>query len=246
MWTPNGCTGSPGRLAGAMLAAWSGGLGRLGGTAVTEPSGPELSSAARTSLARASVIAALGLSVTGVLIGGLWAWIAPPIHLVVAITHAGERVHDYLGAESEHFFNAPCLMLGLLTAVAVVAPVLAWQWRARRGPRMVVGLSLGMVIVAVAAAAVGALLVRLRYGALNFDAIPLFGKPAVAYVVQAPPVFFGLGPLQVVLTLFWPAAVAALVYALLAAGNARDDLGAFPVADQASSALPMEPEASVS
>jgi hypothetical protein len=246
MWTTNGCTGSPGRLAGAMLAAWSGGLGRLGGTAVTEPSGPELSSAARTSLARASVIAALGLSVTGVLIGGLWAWIAPPIHLVVAITHAGERVHDYLGAESEHFFNAPCLMLGLLTAVAVVAPVLAWQWRARRGPRMVVGLSLGMMIVAVAAAAVGALLVRLRYGALNFDAIPLFGKPAVAYVVQAPPVFFGLGPLQVVLTLFWPAAVAALVYALLAAGNARDDLGAFPVADQASSALPMEPEASVS
>jgi hypothetical protein len=246
MWTPNGCTGSPGRLAGAMLAAWSGGLGRLGGTAVTEPSAPELSSAPRTSLARASVIAALGLSVTGVLIGGLWAWIAPPIHVVVAITHAGERVHDYVGAESEHFFNAPCLMLGLLTAVAVVAPVLAWQSRARRGPRMVVGLSLGMVIVSVAAAAVGALLVRLRYGALNFDAIPLFGKPAVAYVVQAPPVFFGLGPLQVVLTLFWPAAIAALAYALLAAGSARDDLGALTVADQASSALPMEPEASVS
>ena len=180
------------------------------------------------------------------MIGGLWAWIAPPIHVVVAITHAGERVHDYVGAESEHFFNAPCLMLGLLTAVAVVAPVLAWQSRARRGPRMVVGLSLGMVIVSVTAAAVGALLVRLRYGALNFDAIPLFGKPAVAYVVQAPPVFFGLGPLQVVLTLFWPAGVAALVYALLAAGNARDDLGALPVVDQASSVLPMEPEASVS
>ena len=213
---------------------------------MTEHPVPELSGPSGASPARAIVIVALGLSATGVLIGGLWAWIAAPIHAVVALTHAGERVHDYLGAESEHFFNAPCLMLGLLTAVAVVAPVLAWQWRAHRGPRMVVGLSLGMVIVAVAAAAVGALLVRLRYGALNFDAIPLFGKPAVAYVVQAPPVFFGLGPLQVVLTLFWPAAVAALVYALLAAGNARDDLGALPVADQASSALPMEPEASVS
>ena len=213
---------------------------------MTEPSGPEPSSAPRTLPARASVIAALGLSATGVLIGGLWAWIAPPIHVVVAITRAGERVHDYLGAESEHFFNAPCLLLGLLTAVAVVAPVLAWQWRARRGPRMVVGLSIGMVIVAGTAAGVGALLVRLRYGALNVDAVPLFGKPAVAYVVQAPPVFFGLGPLQVVLTLFWPAGVAALVYALLAAGNARDDLGALPVVDQASSVLPMEPEASVS
>jgi hypothetical protein len=166
--------------------------------------------------------------------------------VVVAITRAGERVHDYLGTESEHFFNAPSLMLGLLTVVAVIAPVLAWQWRQRRGPRMVVGLSIGMVIVAMAAAAVGALLVRLHYGASNFDAVPLFGKPAVAYVVQAPPVFFGLGPLQVVVTLFWPTAIAALVYALLAAGNARDDLGRLPVADHASPALPMEPEASVS
>jgi hypothetical protein len=213
---------------------------------VTQPSGPKLSSAPQASRARAIVVAALGFSATGVLIGGLWAWIAPPIHVVVAITRAGERVHDYLGTESEHFFNAPCLMLGLLTVVAVIAPVLAWQWRQRRGPRMVVGLSIGMVIVAMAAAAVGALLVRLHYGASNFDAVPLFGKPAVAYVVQAPPVFFGLGPLQVVVTLFWPTAIAALVYALLAAGNARDDLGRLPVADQASPALPMEPEASVS
>ena len=213
---------------------------------MTQPSGPKLSSAPQASRARAIVVAALGFSATGVLIGGLWAWIAPPIHVVVAITRAGERVHDYLGTESEHFFNAPCLMLGLLTVVAVIAPVLAWQWRQRRGPRMVVGLSIGMVIVAMAAAAVGALLVRLHYGASNFDAVPLFGKPAVAYVVQAPPVFFGLGPLQVVVTLFWPTAIAALVYALLAAGNARDDLGRLPVADQASPALPMEPEASVS
>ena len=213
---------------------------------MTEPSGPELSSAPRASRARAIVIAALGFSATGVLIGGLWAWIAPPIQVVVAITRAGERVHDYLGTESEHFFDAPCLMLGLLTAVAVVAPVLVWQWREHRGPRMVVGLSIGMVIVAVAAAAVGVLVVRLRYGASNFDAIPLFGKPAVAYVAQAPPVFFGPGALHVVLTLLWPAAIAALVYALLAAGSARDDLGGLPVADQASPARPMEPEASVS
>jgi hypothetical protein len=213
---------------------------------VTEPSGPELSSALRTSRARAIVIAVLGLSATGVLIGGLWAWIAPPIHLVVAITRAGERVHDYLGTESEHFFDAPCLMLGLLTVVAVVAPVLAWQWREHRGPGMVVGLSIGMVTAALAASAVGALLVRLRYGPSNFDAVPLLGKPSVAYVIQAPPVFFGHGPLQVATTLLWPAAITALAYALLAAANARDDLGGLPVADQPSHALPMEPEATVS
>jgi Protein of unknown function (DUF2567) len=213
---------------------------------VTEQVGPETSQPAgirRTSRRRAIVSAALALSATGVLIGGLWAWIAPPIHLVVAITRAGERVHDYLGTESEHFFDAPCLMLGLLTMVAVVASVLVWQWREHRGPGMVIGLSIGMAFAAVAASAVGAVLVRLRYGVLNIDGVPLSGKPSVAYLIQAPPVFFAQGPLQAATTVLWPAATAALVYAVLAAGNARDDLGSLPVAEPPSHALPMEPEA---
>jgi hypothetical protein len=174
----------------------------------------------------------LALSGTGVLIGGWWAWIAPPLRAVVALTHAGERVHDYLGSESDHFFVAPCLMLGLLTVVAVVASVLVWQWREQRGPGMVVALSIGLVIGAAAAVGVGALLVRLRYGALDFGAIPLSSDHKVAYVVEAPPVLFAHGPLQVALTLMWPAGIAALVYAVLAAANARDDLGSRPVADQ--------------
>jgi len=211
---------------------------------VTEQAGPETPEPAgvpATSRTRAIATAALGAAATGALIGGLWAWIAPPIHAVVAITHGGERVHDYLGTESAHFFDAPCLMLGLLTALAVVAPVLVWQWRRRRGPGMVIGLSIGMVIVAAAAAATGAALVRLRYGALNFDAIPLPGSSSVAYVTEAPPVFFSQGPLQVAVTLMWPAAFAALVYAVLAAAHARDDLGGLPL--EPSHALPMQPEA---
>ena len=207
------------------------------------PETPETARVPRTSRPRATVIAALGVAATGVLVGGLWAWIAPPIHAVVAITHAGERVHDYLGTESDHFFNAPCLMLGLLTVLAVVAPMLVWQWREHRGPGMVIGLSVGMVTAAATASAIGAVLVRLSYGALNFDAVPLSGRPSVAYVVQAPPVFFSQGPLQVAMTLIWPAAIAALVYALLAAADARDDLGGLPVADHPSHALPMQPEA---
>lgn len=181
---------------------------------------------------RAAAVAGLAVAAVGVSIGGLWAWIAPPIHAVVALTRAGDRVHDYLGNESEHFFDAPCLMLGLLTVLAVVAPVLAWQWRARRGPGMVVALTTGMVTVAAVATAVGAALVRIRDGALNFDAVPLAKGPSVAYVVQAPPVFFSDHPLQVALTLLWPAATAALVYAVLAAADARDDLGAPPPAEQ--------------
>lgn len=194
----------------------------------------------RRARVRAVALAALGTTAAGVLLGGLWAWIAPPIHAVVAITHAGERVHDYLGNESEHFFDAPCLLLGLLTVLAVVGTVLAWQWREHRGPAMVLGLSVGMAAGAAAAAATGALLVRLAYGALDFDAVAVSGKPAVAYVVQAPPVFFSHAPLQVALTLAWPAGIAALVYALIAAADARDDLGGLPVADP-SGAPPVEP-----
>ncbi len=191
-----------------------------------------------TGRAGAVIGAALAPMVTGALLGALWAWIAAPIHAVVAKTRAGERVHDYLGAEAEHFFDDPCLLLGVLTALAVVGAVLGWQWRRLRGPVMVVGLFLGMVAAATAASATGAALVRLRYGALDFDAVPLSGDPAVAYVVEAPPVFFSHGPLQVAATLAWPAAIATLVYALMAAADARDDLGAPPVGDPPPDALP--------
>ncbi|WAC94394.1 DUF2567 domain-containing protein [Mycobacterium sp. Aquia_213] len=195
---------------------------------------------------RAIILVALGLSATGVLVGALWAWLAPPIHLVVAMTRSGERVHDYLGTESQHFFDVPCLLLGLLTVLAVVAPVLTWQWRRLRGPGMVIGLTIGMVGAAGVASGVGAVLALLRYGALDVDKVPVVGSPAVSYVVQAPPVFFGPGPLQIAITLLWPAAIAALVYALLAAGSAHDDLGSSGLAGRPTHSLPMEPEASVS
>jgi hypothetical protein len=188
----------------------------------------------------------LGLTVAGAVLGGLWAWIAPPIHGVVALTKSGERVHDYLGNESQHFFDAPCLLLGLLTFVAIVAPILLWQWRESRGPGVVFGLVVGLVTAAAAAAAVGAGLVRLRYGALNFDTVALSGgEHKLAYVVEAPPVFFSHALLPLAATLIWPAGIAALVYAVIAAGSARDDLGGRPVASEPASALPMEPEAYV-
>lgn len=215
---------------------------------MTEPAHTQPNGVPRRSPARAIAVAGVAPVAAGVLVGGLWAWIAPPIHAVVALTRAGERVHDYLGNESQHFFDAPCLMLGLLTVLAVLAPALAWQWRVRRGPGMVVALSTGLVAAAAVAAATGAALVRIRYGALNFDAVPLPKGPSVAYVIQAPPVFFAGDPLRVALTVLWPAAIAALVYAVLAAADARDDLGAIPPRDRSSDALPVgagsAPEAS--
>jgi hypothetical protein len=157
---------------------------------MTGSSEPPLAGAPRMSRARAVVVVVIGLLATGVLIGGLWAWIAPAIHGVVAVDHTGERVHDYLGAESEHFFVAAFLTLGLLSVVSVVAPVLVWQWREHRGPGMVAGLSIGLVVAAPAAVAVGAPLVRLRYGVVDFAGAPLTDDHPVYYFTQGPPVFF--------------------------------------------------------
>lgn len=152
MRAPDGGAGSARRVAGDVLAARTGGLGRHGGTAVIPQ--PELDYFRSRDRFVLQVI--LGLSGVGVLIGGCWAWIAPPIHAVAALTKTGERVHDYLGTDSEHFFVAPCLMLGLLTVVAVVAPVLVWQRRAQRGPATAFALAVGLIIGAAAAAGWGA------------------------------------------------------------------------------------------
>jgi hypothetical protein len=212
-----------------------------------ELSGPfEPVSTPGTSPARAILVVTAGFAAAGVLIGAWWAWIAPSISAVVALTRAGDRVHDYLGNESQDFFVAPSMMLGLLSVLAVVGSVVVWQWRDQRGPGMVVALSIGSVAAAAVAAAVGVLLVRLRYGALNFDAIPLSSDHRIAYVIQAPPVFFAQAPLHVAATLIWPAATAALVYAVLAGANARDDLGGRPVPERRVSPYPMAPEASMS
>jgi len=187
--------------------------------------------APRTSRRRAAITVAVGLLPVGVLIGGLWAWLVPPIHGVVALTHNGERLQDYLGNEPDHFFVAAFLMLGLLNVVAAVAAVLAWQWRPHRGPGMVAGLCTGVVIAAGAAVGVGVLLVHLRYGAVNFAAVPVSHEHPLYYFIEAPPVFFGPSRLQIACTLLLPAATAALVYATPAAATARDDLGGYPAVD---------------
>jgi hypothetical protein len=182
----------------------------------------------RTSRRRAAITVAVGLLPVGVLVGGLWAWLVPPIHGVVALTRNGQRLQDYLGNEPDHFFVAAFLMLGLLNVVAAVAAVLAWQWRPHRGPGMVAGLCTGVVIAAGAAVGVGMLLVHLRYGAVNFAAVPVSHEHPLYYFIEAPPVFFGPSRLQIACTLLLPAATAALVYATPAAATARDDLGGYP------------------
>jgi hypothetical protein len=172
------------------------------------------------------------LTLAGVLVGALWAWLAPSIHGVVALTKSGERVKAYLGNEADHFFISAFLLVGMLGAVAVVAAVLLWQWKAHRGPAMVAALAIGAAAATGAAAGVGALLVRLRYGTVDIPGAPVSPEHRVHYVVEAPAVFFGHSPLHIAATLLLPAAAAALVYALLAVSTQRDDLGAWPPVDE--------------
>ncbi len=186
----------------------------------------------RISRRRAVLLTIAALTLAGVLVGALWAWLAPSIHGVVALTKSGERVKAYLGNEADHFFISAFLLVGMLAAVAVVAAVLLWQWKAHRGPAMVAALAIGAAAATGAAAGVGALLVRLRYGTVDIPGAPVSPEHRVHYVVEAPAVFFGHSPLHIAATLLLPAAAAALVYALLAVSTQRDDLGAWPPVDE--------------
>jgi hypothetical protein len=192
----------------------------------------------RTPRRRAAVIVVFGLTLASAVLGALWVLLAPPVHGVVALTKGGERVHTYLGNEADHFFVAAVMMLGMLTVLAVVSAVLVWQWRAHRGPAMVAALSVGSALGALAAAGVGAVLARLRYGVVDFDAVPLTPDDRIAYFTQAPSVVFGHAPWQMATGVLVPAAAAALVYGLLALSTVRDDLGAYPPQESPAMLLP--------
>jgi Protein of unknown function (DUF2567) len=186
----------------------------------------------RISRRLAVVIAVAGLTVAGVLVGALWAWLAPSIHGVVALTKSGERVKAYLGNEADHFFISAFLIVGMLSALCVIAAVLLWQWRAHRGPAMVAALAVGAAAAAGAATGVGAALVRWQYGVVDIAAAPVSPEHRVHYIVEAPAVFFGHSPLQIAATVLFPVAAAALVYSTIAMATSRDDLGAWPPVEQ--------------
>lgn len=173
-----------------------------------------------------SVVAALTLS--GVVLGAVWAWIAPPLQTFVGLTKSGERVDGFLGRAADNQFVAVAIMVGLLTFLAIVSAVAVWQWRRRRGPLLATALWIGQAFAAAAAAGTGAALAHWRYGTPDRN-VELSPDNRVAYFTEAPPVFPGHHPLQIAVALLLPAAVAALAYAFLAVANPRDDLGVEPM-----------------
>jgi Protein of unknown function (DUF2567) len=199
----------------------------------------------RISRRLAVVIAVAGLTVAGALVGALWSSLAPSIHGVVALTKSGERVKAYLGNEADHFFISAFLIVGMLSALCVIAAVLLWQWRAHRGPAMVAALAVGAAAAAGAATGVGAALVRWQYGVVDIAAAPVSPEHRVHYIVEAPAVFFGHSPLQIAATVLFPVAAAALVYSTIAMATSRDDLGAWPPVEQPSLGLPTTAESAL-
>ncbi|QZH63864.1 DUF2567 domain-containing protein [Mycolicibacterium farcinogenes] len=184
--------------------------------------------APRVSRERAVVTVIAVLAGVGAVLGALWAFLAPGVHGVVALTRSGERVHAYLGGESDHFFTSAFMFVGLLVVMAVVAAVAVWQWTAHRGPVLVAALAVGCSVATAVAAGVGAALAHWRFGSLDIAGAPVTPEHRVHYVVEAASVFFGHTPLQIAGTLLFPAAAAAMVYALIAVSTVRDDLGAWP------------------
>ncbi|MBJ7338469.1 DUF2567 domain-containing protein [Mycolicibacterium sp.] len=174
-----------------------------------------------------------GLTLAGVVVGAVWAWLAPPVQLVIALTRNGDRVRGYVGDESDLLFLGAFLMTGLLFVVAVTAAVAVWQWRPHRGPIAVGALSIGALAAAGAAAGVGAALARWRHGVVDVAAAPISPEHRVFYTQQAPAVFFGHSPLQIAASIVLPAGVAALVYAMCVLSTKRDDLGAWPPLERA-------------
>lgn len=195
---------------------------------MTVPAG---AAAPRRSRAAAAVTVVVTLAVCGAALGAAWSLIAPPIHTLTALTKAGERVDGFLGKEADNMFVAGAMMIGLLSAFAVVSSVAVWQWRAHRGPVLVTALWIGQVAAAGAATGTGALLAHWRYGTPDHQGVPLSPENRVHYFTEAPPVFLGHNGFQIAVTLLLPAALAALGYALMAVATPRDDLGAWPPQD---------------
>ena len=184
--------------------------------------------APRHSHLSAALRVVVGLVLAGVLVGALWAWLAPPIQIVIALARNGDRVRGYVGDEANNLFLAAFELVGFLFVLAVVSAALVWKWRPHRGPGMVAALALGLTAAAAVAVGVGAALAHWRYGTIDVMAAPVSPEHRVHYAFEAPGVLFGHSGWQPLGTILFPAGIAALVYATFALAAKRDDLGSWP------------------
>ena len=74
----------------------------------------------RRSKTAAAVIVVVALTMCGAGLGALWAWIAPPIHTITALTRSGDRIDAFLGTEADNHFVAAAMYIGLLSMLCLL------------------------------------------------------------------------------------------------------------------------------
>lgn len=137
----------------------------------------------------------------------VWAWLAPP-QLKIA-TQDGRWL--WVGAESYHGMDALMLFVLIGLGAGVITGIAVWMLRQRRGPVVMVAMTLGSFAAAWLMQYLGGGRVESKY--------PPPSTAKVNDIVPFPPVldtWWGL--------LAWPLA-AALVYGCCVAWNGLDDLG---------------------
>jgi hypothetical protein len=161
------------------------------------------------------------LTVVGLPLGALWAFLAPVVH-VVALPGGGSGSP---AGEADHAFDAVAVHVLLVAAFAVIAGAVAWRRRHRRGPVLLVALVAGTLLGAWVAGRIGSML------AWAASPVPVLVDPAALSPSGAPG-----GPVPAVLTSvppspgpWWIALVAglaaALTYVLAAIVDGHEEMG---------------------
>lgn len=184
-----------------------------------QPTGAEPSAQALSDLRVAGVVAAVLIAVDA-LLGLVWAWWSPPRFAAVIYPHGAllPNTDSYNGTREESWIAGDGRFLVIAVAVGLLAALGVW-WlrRGNRGPTVAVGLAVGSVLGALAMDFTGYLA-----GGGDGDGrykVTLTDGSVLPYTKQLPLAVHATGLLVV------QAAVALLVYAVLAAFCARDDLG---------------------
>lgn len=147
------------------------------------------------------------VSLLGLLVGWLWSRLAPPQRMVIA--QDGTPVP--LTAESYHRFDDLVLFTLLGLAAGLVTGLGVWFLRERRGPVIMIAAAVGSVVGGWLAMQVGTAWAEGRY--------PVGSKVEVLDIILRAPQLESTWAL-----LAWPLTTA-LVYGVMAAWNAMDDLG---------------------
>jgi hypothetical protein len=151
------------------------------------------------------------LTVLGAVLGLLWSWWSP--------ARPGAEVLGptaFIPDETEAFVASDGRYLLIVTVVGLVAALVAWRWKSRRGPVVLIGMLIGGVTGSLAMELVGHLS---GGGSFTGKLYKFTDGSTERYTTHLPVSLHAQG------LLFVESTVAALLYGLLVAFATHDDLG---------------------